>query len=218
MLKPALQADARAAVEALAKDTAPAPPSWSARPGWRTGRLYNAVLLLDGGRVAGQSFKHDLPNYGVFDEKRVFAPGPHAGAVERARRAASACRSARTSGPSDVCECLSRDRGGNPGGAQRLAFRGGQGGCAPGAGGRRAWRNRPAADLSQPGRRPGRTGVRRRLLCAQCRPFRWPWRCRAWREQVTVSEWTRGANGKWLCAAGRTGAGREPAKRQSITP
>jgi len=31
---------------------------------------------LDGGKVTGKSFKVDLPNYGVFDEKRVFAPGP----------------------------------------------------------------------------------------------------------------------------------------------
>src|SRR6185312_4603168 len=40
------------------------------------GRLYNAFLLLDGGRVAAVTLKHDLPNYGVFDEKRVFAAGP----------------------------------------------------------------------------------------------------------------------------------------------
>ena len=40
------------------------------------GNLYNASLLLDGGRIAAQTYKHNLPNYGVFDEKRVFAPGP----------------------------------------------------------------------------------------------------------------------------------------------
>jgi NAD+ synthase len=39
------------------------------------GKLYNAMLLLEGGRIAGKRFKVDLPNYGVFDEKRVFAPG-----------------------------------------------------------------------------------------------------------------------------------------------
>ena len=43
------------------------------------GKLYNAVLLLDGGKVAGVTFKYDLPNYGVFDEKRVFAPGRRPG-------------------------------------------------------------------------------------------------------------------------------------------
>jgi NAD+ synthase len=43
------------------------------------GALYNAVALLDRGEVQAVSFKVDLPNYGVFDEKRVFRPGPMPG-------------------------------------------------------------------------------------------------------------------------------------------
>ena len=39
------------------------------------GRLFNAASLLRGGRVAATYFKHCLPNYGVFDEKRYFAEG-----------------------------------------------------------------------------------------------------------------------------------------------
>ncbi len=39
-------------------------------------QVYNAGLLLDGGKVSGARFKHNLPNYGVFDEYRVFMPGP----------------------------------------------------------------------------------------------------------------------------------------------
>ena len=76
VLKPALQADARAAVEALAKDTASGPAILIGAPWVEEGRLYNAFLLLDEGRVANRTFKVDLPNYGVFDEKRVFAAGP----------------------------------------------------------------------------------------------------------------------------------------------
>ncbi|MEY4270075.1 MAG: hypothetical protein RLZZ58_1291 [Pseudomonadota bacterium] len=38
--------------------------------------LYNSVALLDGGRVAALRHKHELPNYGTFDEKRYFASGP----------------------------------------------------------------------------------------------------------------------------------------------
>src|SRR5258706_2564614 len=77
VLKPALQDDARAAVEELARDTAEGGPAVLMGAPWvEDGKLYNAVLLLDGGRIAGKSFKVDLPNYGVFDEKRVFAPGP----------------------------------------------------------------------------------------------------------------------------------------------
>ncbi|MBP7381807.1 NAD+ synthase [Myxococcota bacterium] len=36
----------------------------------------NAVLLIDDGRIQAVRFKHHLPNYGVFDEVRVFEPGP----------------------------------------------------------------------------------------------------------------------------------------------
>jgi NAD+ synthase len=38
--------------------------------------VFNAVHLLDGGAVRAVRTKHELPNYGVFDEKRVFAAGP----------------------------------------------------------------------------------------------------------------------------------------------
>lgn len=40
------------------------------------GALYNAVALLDDGRIADMRFKHELPNYGTFDEKRYFKAGP----------------------------------------------------------------------------------------------------------------------------------------------
>ena len=40
------------------------------------GLNYNAVVLADGGKVIGRTLKRELPNYGTFDEKRVFAPGP----------------------------------------------------------------------------------------------------------------------------------------------
>ena len=39
------------------------------------------MALLDGGAIAALRFKVDLPNYGVFDEKRVFAAGPMPGPV-----------------------------------------------------------------------------------------------------------------------------------------
>ena len=77
MLKPALQEDAREAIEVLAKDTADGGPAVLIGAPWvDDAKLYNACLLLDGGRIAGQTYKVDLPNYGVFDEKRIFAVGP----------------------------------------------------------------------------------------------------------------------------------------------
>jgi NAD+ synthase len=77
VLKPALQQDARAAVEELARDTADGGPAVLIGAPWaEAGGLANAMLLLDGGQIAGITRKVDLPNYGVFDEKRVFVPGP----------------------------------------------------------------------------------------------------------------------------------------------
>src|SRR5215208_7192970 len=40
------------------------------------GLNYNAFLLGDGGRVIARTLKRELPNYGTFDEKRIFATGP----------------------------------------------------------------------------------------------------------------------------------------------
>lgn len=69
------------AVEELAAETADGPALLIGAP-WRVnGKLHNAALLLDHGRVAATRLKHHLPNYGVFDEIRVFAPGPHPGPV-----------------------------------------------------------------------------------------------------------------------------------------
>jgi NAD+ synthase len=82
VLKPAFQAACRAAVEALARETADGGPAMLIGSPWvEEGKLYNAVALLDGGRIAALRFKANLPNYGVFDEKRLFARGPAAGPV-----------------------------------------------------------------------------------------------------------------------------------------
>ncbi len=82
VLKPALQADARAAVEALAKETVSGPAVLIGTPWVEEGKLYNALACLDGGAVKAVRFKVDLPNYGVFDERRVFTPGPMPGPIE----------------------------------------------------------------------------------------------------------------------------------------
>jgi NAD+ synthase len=82
VLKPAFQAACRAAVEALANDTADNGPAVLVGTPWvEDGKLYNAYTLLARGRVEAIRFKVNLPNYGVFDEKRVFAPGPLPGPV-----------------------------------------------------------------------------------------------------------------------------------------
>jgi len=40
------------------------------------GLNYNAIVVANGGQIIGRTLKRELPNYGTFDEKRVFAPGP----------------------------------------------------------------------------------------------------------------------------------------------
>ena len=82
VLKPAFQAACRAAVEVLARETADGGPAILIGTPWvDDGKLYNAAVLAAGGRITALRYKVDLPNYGVFDEKRVFAPGPLPGPV-----------------------------------------------------------------------------------------------------------------------------------------
>ena len=77
MLKPALQKAAREAAEELARDTGDGGPAILVGLPWGDAPfVYNAVALLDRGRIEAVRIKNNLPNYGVFDEKRVFAAGP----------------------------------------------------------------------------------------------------------------------------------------------
>jgi len=77
VLKPSFLEAVRAAVEKLAKDTADGGPALLLGTPWREkGKPVNAALFLSDGKIAAIIPKCDLPNYGPFDEKRVFAPGP----------------------------------------------------------------------------------------------------------------------------------------------
>src|SRR5580765_6327995 len=80
VLKPAFQKDAMEAVGAFAKDTGDGGPAVLIGTPWvKDGELFNALAFLDAGELQGATFKVDLPNYGVFDEKRLFRPGPMPG-------------------------------------------------------------------------------------------------------------------------------------------
>lgn len=80
VLKPAFQRAAMAAARDLARATADGGPGILIGTPWvEEGRLHNAVLYLDHGEIKGHRFKVRLPNYGVFDEPRVFEPGPMPG-------------------------------------------------------------------------------------------------------------------------------------------
>lgn len=70
--KPAFLAACDAAIAALAADTADGGPGLIIGGPWQDhGHVYNAAFVLDAGRITARRAKHELPNYGVFDDKRV---------------------------------------------------------------------------------------------------------------------------------------------------
>lgn len=76
VLRSAFQHRAMAAVEELAKDTANGGPAIITGGIWaEEGKIYNSVFVLAGGAIQNIQSKVHLPNYGVFDEARVFAAG-----------------------------------------------------------------------------------------------------------------------------------------------
>ncbi|MBV8799017.1 MAG: NAD+ synthase [Alphaproteobacteria bacterium] len=200
VLKPALQEDARDAIEALARDTGDGGPGLLIGAPWvDDGKLYNACLYLDEGRVAARTDKHDLPNYGVFDEKRVFAvgnmPGPFN--VRGIRIGVPICEDI---WKPDVVECLS-ETGGEillvPNGSP---FEAGKEDVRLNLIVRRVKESGlPLIYLNQVGGQDELVFDGASLVCnadaslAHALP--------AWVESLVVTDWTRGPNG-WVCAKG----------------
>ena len=111
MLKPAFVKRCHEAVEALRADTRDGGPALFVTTPWHEdGKLYNAIVCLDKGEVIGKRFKVDLPNYGVFDDKRVFTPGPMPGPIvfNGVRIGVPICEDMWTP---DVVECVSETGG-----------------------------------------------------------------------------------------------------------
>ena len=77
VLRPALVDAAASALRELERESSlPGTPGLVVTLPWRhDGRVHNSVALVCDGR-SELRFKYELPNYGVFDEKRVFEPGP----------------------------------------------------------------------------------------------------------------------------------------------
>jgi NAD+ synthase len=216
VLKPALQADARSAIEELARDTSDGPAVLIGAPWVEEGRLYNACLLLDGGRVAGRTFKVDLPNYGVFDEKRVFTPGPAPKpmSVRGVRLGVPVCEDIWTA---SVCATLA------DGGAELLVVPNG----SPFEAGKEDVRLALAASRARETGLPlvylNQLGGQDELVfdgasfvmnadgaVALTLP--------GWQEEIVVSEWTRGGNGNWICAGAPAGAGATKNKADRFEP
>ncbi|MEM5521294.1 NAD+ synthase [Sulfitobacter sp. AS59] len=79
VMKRAFQLDVMTHIEALAADCADGPALAIGAPWVEGAELYNAYLILKGGKIASRVLKHELPNETVFDEVRIFDSGPLGG-------------------------------------------------------------------------------------------------------------------------------------------
>ena len=106
VLKQAFQDATMNVLEILAKDLDDGPAILTGSIWSDNGKLYNAAVHLDQGKIEGFRAKVHLPNYGVFDEKRVFDAGPMPGPinVRGTRIGVPICEDIWNE---DVCECLS---------------------------------------------------------------------------------------------------------------
>jgi NAD+ synthase len=75
VLKPSAVEQSMEAVRALAEETKGGPAILIGTPWSEDGRLYNSACFLGGGLIKARYDKRELPNYGVFDEKRHYTPG-----------------------------------------------------------------------------------------------------------------------------------------------
>src|SRR5215469_7306323 len=207
VLKPALQSDAREAIEKFALDTADGGPAVLIGAPWvENDKLYNAFLLLDGGKIAAKTYKVDLPNYGVFDEKRVFAAGPMPGPfnIRGVRIGVPVCEDIWTP---EVVECLTETGGeillvpnGSPFEAGKedvrlnlIAERVTEAGL-------------PLIYLNQVGGQDELVFDGASLVANADRSVAWA--LPAWEERVVTTEWERGGRG-WACLSGERWAGEE---------
>ncbi len=208
VVKPAFLDAVADGVERLAAETADGGPALLVGAPWRDGgKRYNAALLLAGGRIAATRYKHELPNYGVFDEVRVFDAGPLPGPINFRDVRLGVCVCEDMWQP-DVCETLQES------GAEILVVPNG----SP------FDRDKPDMRLNHAVARVTETGlplIYVNQVCGQdelvfdgasfvlntdCRPAV---QAPAFKEAVVVTQWQRQSGG-WVCAPGEIIAPLEP--------
>ncbi|MEH6496482.1 MAG: NAD+ synthase [Pseudomonas marincola] len=162
------------------------------------GKLYNAVCLLEKGAITATRYKNKLPNYGVFDEMRVFEPGPLPGPIpfKGVRLGVMICEDMWFT---DVAECLEET------GAEMLIIPNG----SP------FDHEKGDARLNYAVERVGETGLPLiylnqvggqdelvfdggSFILNADRSL--PVQMSCWREDLLVTDWSKGADDKWSCA------------------
>jgi NAD+ synthase len=200
--KPLFIAEIRQAVEALARETTDGGPAVLLGTPWVEGnRLHNAMVLLEDGVVSAARYKHDLPNYGVFDEKRVFDPGPLPGPINfrDVRIGVPICEDIWSP---DVVECIAETGGelllipnGSPFEAGKSDVR------VHHAVARVVESGLPLVYLNQIGGQDELVFDGGSFVMNADRTL--AWQLPAWREDIAITKWERSAQG-WICAPGKT--------------
>jgi len=200
ILKPAFIDAARRTIEELAADTADGGPAMLIGTPWPgADKPHNSVALLDAGEVRDVRHKVELPNYGVFDEKRVFAPGEMPGPISfrGVRLGVPVCEDIWVE---DVCECLAET------GAEMLIVPNG----SPFTLAKQETRQHVAvarvAETGLPLVYLNQLGGQDELVFDGSSFVlnaggRLALQMQDWREHVAITEWTRGPEG-WACAPG----------------
>lgn len=200
VLKSAFQRRVVEQVTAFAAETADGGPAVLLGAPWREGdKLYNAAILLDGGKIATLRFKHLLPTYGVFDEDRVFARGPAPGPIQfkGVRLGVMVCEDM---WQPDVTECLDESGAellivinGSPFEVDKSDMR------LNLAVARVTESHLPLMYVNQVGGQDELVFDGRSFVLGADRSLRT--RAPAWEERVLTTEWTRTGAG-WVCASG----------------
>ncbi|MGI4876893.1 MAG: NAD+ synthase [Janthinobacterium lividum] len=200
VLKPAAVAACAVELDRLAAATRDGGPGMLVGLPWvDDGRLFNAMALLDGGRIVAVTRKHDLPNYGTFDEKRVFASAPLPGPLgfRGVRLGVPVCEDIWTP---EVTECLAET------GAEMLIVPNG----SPFEVGKDDRRlslsvsrvvetGLPLAYLNRVGGQDELVFDGASFILNADRSTAWQFP--DWDEALVTTRWTRGASG-WVCAPG----------------
>ncbi|WP_419816794.1 NAD+ synthase [Glacieibacterium sp.] len=202
VLKPALVEACRAELDRLAAATADGGPALLVGlPYAENGQLFNVAALLEGGKITGITRKHDLPNYGTFDEKRVFDAGPLPGPMSfrGVRLGVPICEDIWTP---DVTECLAET------GAELLVV---PNGSPYEIGkddkrlslvvGRIGETGLPLLYLNRVGGQDELVFDGASFVVNADRSL--AWQLPDWDEAVVTTQWSRHATGAWACAPGR---------------
>lgn len=201
VLKPSFQKAAMSAMQHMAELTADGGPAMlMSAPLVEDGKLYNAVCLLEDGRISATRYKNKLPNYGVFDELRLFEAGPLPGpiAFKGVRLGVMICEDMWYP---DVAECLSET------GAEILVIPNGSPYDYLKADSRLNYALQRISETELPLIYVNQIGGQDELVfdggsfvlnSDRSLAVQMP----LWQENLTLTEWTRSEDGGWRCAGG----------------